>query len=129
MDELPPGGQTRYAADGLSVFGPAISDLGMNAFGGYQLADGTSLVSHPRVVLVQSDLTERPIWPVGWSDGGYFGRLKLPLSTEHEYVMVEAGEFTRLPLRDYSGVNATNCPLPVISITSPGASLVALLPL
>jgi hypothetical protein len=131
LDEEPPAADTRWCEYGISVFGPILQDVGGNAFGGYYLNSGEAIVSHPRVTLVQLDLTERYLWPTGWSMGS--GKLKMPLNSQSEYAMVDTfnGLFTRLPMKDYSGINTVNCPVPLLSIQPPptgAASLKAFLP-
>jgi hypothetical protein len=128
LDELPPAEDTRYCAAGSSQFGPVLQDFGSRASGGHHLGSGGSLVGHPIATLVDIDQREQRLWPTEW--GSFIGTLRLPLSTQQEYLSSTTTAFTRLPIKDYSGVNGVTCPIPTLPIDAPiGQPFKALLPL
>lgn len=131
LDPFPSG--TAYVGIGTDNFGPAIPDLNSNQRGGgYMLNSGETLFSRGVAGIVNSELTERSLWPAGWHTMGFFGVMKLPLSTQSEYGLFHFNEqtATRLALKDYSGLNATTCPIPTFEVLRAGGLVVeALLPL
>jgi hypothetical protein len=131
LDELPPAEDTRWVGDGTDNFGPPILDQGSNAGGGQMVGSGAALVGHgptpASIYLISSDLTEQRITPTGWSLGS---RPKLAVSNPGEYSVSISGGFVRLPLKDYSDVNTSNCGTPGLPLAGPsGLSLKAFLPI
>ena len=120
-----------YCAIGDDNFGPGVVHLsGGQSGGGYPLNSGETLVANTAVALARADLRHRSIWPSGWGSG-FFGTLKLPLSTQSEYSLFDfnAQAASRLPIKDYSGIDAANCPVPTFPVIKPAAdSVQALLP-